>query len=79
MIDNRKIEQNLNVVSQMVHGAGCSLMIVTKSFCAHLQIIDLLLAHPGVDYLADSRIYNIKTYAKKARAAGMLTPHKAVI
>jgi predicted amino acid racemase len=47
-------------------------MIVTKSFCADGNIVDMLLAHPSVDYLADSRIQNIKTYAGRGKSTVLL-------
>lgn len=60
--DLTKIKQNLDVVSKVVKGAGCSLMIVTKSFCADPALTAVIAAHPSVDYLADSRIENLKKY-----------------
>ena len=57
--DLNKSRQNLDVVSRTVKRAGCSLMIVTKSFCADPHIAGLIAAHPAVDYLADSRIQNL--------------------
>jgi predicted amino acid racemase len=47
-------------------------MIVTKSFCADSNIVNMLLAHPSVGYLADSRIQNIKTYAGKGKRTVLL-------
>jgi predicted amino acid racemase len=47
-------------------------MIVTKSFCADSNIVNMLLAHPSVEYLADSRIQNIKTYAGKGKKTVLL-------
>jgi predicted amino acid racemase len=67
-----KLRKNLETVSAAVESAGCSLMIVTKSFCADSNIVDMLLAHPSVDYLADSRIQNIKTYAGKGKKTVLL-------
>lgn len=37
-------------------------MIVTKSFCAEKDLVDIIAAHKDVDYLADSRIQNIINY-----------------
>jgi predicted amino acid racemase len=71
-IDIAKLRQNLDVLAAAVKGAGCSLMIVTKSFCADSAIVDMLLSHPAVDYLADSRIQNIQTYAGKGKSAVLL-------
>ena len=57
--DLNKVRQNLDVVSRAVKEAGCSLMIVTKSFCADPVLAALIDAHPAVDYFADSRIQNL--------------------
>jgi predicted amino acid racemase len=71
-IDMEKLRQNLDTLAAAVKGSGCSLMIVTKSFCADSCIVDMLLSHPSVDYLADSRIQNIKTYAGKGKSTALL-------
>ncbi|MDR1249203.1 MAG: alanine/ornithine racemase family PLP-dependent enzyme [Treponema sp.] len=71
-IDIEKLRKNLDALCAAVKGAGCSLMIVTKSFCADDGIVDMLLSHPSVDYLADSRIQNIKTYAGKGKSTVLL-------
>lgn len=68
-----KLHQNLDAVSAMTHGGGCSMMIVTKVACADPQLVDLAISHPGVNYLADSRVKNIATYAGKVRVAGKKT------
>jgi predicted amino acid racemase len=62
-IDLQKLKTNLETLSAMAKSAGSSLMIVTKSFCADEKIVKMLAASPLVDYLADSRIQNIKTCA----------------
>lgn len=49
---------------------GCSVMLVTKSICADMNICEMILGHPDVDYLADSRIDNIKKYAHLLPDAG---------
>jgi predicted amino acid racemase len=71
-IDIGKLRQNLDTLAAAVKGSGCSLMIVTKSFCADSCIVDMLLAHPSVDYLADSRTQNLKTYAGKGKSTVLL-------
>jgi predicted amino acid racemase len=71
-ISIEKLRQNLHTVAGAVHGAGCSLMIVTKSSCADSRIVDMLLASPEVDYLADSRMQNIKTYAGRGKPSVLL-------
>jgi predicted amino acid racemase len=52
---------------------GCTLMIVTKGLCADPEMIRLLTAHPQVDFLADSRVKNLASYAEAARKAGKET------
>lgn len=61
-IDLKKIKQNLDTVSKTTKKGGCSLMIVTKSFCADRKIAELIAKHKDVDYFADSRVQNIKVY-----------------
>jgi predicted amino acid racemase len=52
----------------MVKGSGSSLMIVTKGYSADMEIFKILDGS-DIDYLADSRIQNLKKYegAKKER------------
>lgn len=66
--DLKKIKNNLDKITEMVKGAGCSLMIVTKGYCADMEIYKLL-ENSKIDYLADSRIQNLKKYdgTKKER------------
>lgn len=45
----------------MVKSSGSSLMIVTKGYCADLEIYKIL-DESNIDYLADSRIQNLKKY-----------------
>jgi len=72
LIDLEKLNQNLETLSLAVHGVGCSLAIVTKVFCADEKIVDLLLKSSAVDFLADSRIDNIKSYAGKGKPTMLL-------
>jgi predicted amino acid racemase len=71
-IDLRKLKTNLETLGALVREAGCSLMAVTKSFCADKRITGILAASPLVDYLADARIQNIKTYAGRGKPAVLL-------
>lgn len=66
--DLKKVKNNLDKITEMVKGAGCSLMIVTKGYCADMEIYRLL-ENSEIDYLADSRIQNLKKYdgTKKER------------
>jgi predicted amino acid racemase len=71
-IDLKKLKANLETLGSLVKSAGCSLMIVTKSFCADKRIVETLAASPLVDYLADARIQNIKTYAGRGKPTALL-------
>ena len=73
-INLKKLGQNLDAVAKITRDqGGCSLMIVTKSLCADEKVVELLINDKRVDYLADSRIENLKTYSKKARECGKKT------
>jgi len=73
LIDIGKLEQNLNAVSKIVKNeGGCTLMIVTKGICADSEVVNMVLKHPEVDFLADSRIQNIRTYAGRGRKTVLL-------
>ncbi len=69
-IDLAKLAKNLKILEDLAKKGACSLMIVTKSFCADSGIIDMLLGSEYLDYLADSRIENLESYADKARMSG---------
>ncbi len=62
VFDMIKVKDNLDAVAGLVKSGACSLMIVTKSICADRRVVELVASHPQVDYLADSRIKNIKSY-----------------
>ncbi|MDR2795408.1 MAG: alanine/ornithine racemase family PLP-dependent enzyme, partial [Spirochaetaceae bacterium] len=72
IIDMEKLRQNLETVTRTVKNSGCSVMIVTKGFCADSRITRMLLSDHAVDYLADSRIQNIKTYSGRGKDTVLL-------
>ncbi len=72
-IDLAKINQNLDTVVSIAKQGGCSLMIVTKSFCADERIVGEILKNDYVQYLADSRVKNLANYADKAHMVGKET------
>lgn len=73
-IDLNKLNKNLEIVAGITKDKGkCSLMIVTKGLCADLEMVKMIAANPAVDYIADSRVVNLATYADIARAAGKQT------
>ncbi len=61
IIDLKKVENNLQKITEMVKGSGLSLMIVTKGYSADMEIYKLL-EKSNIDYLADSRVQNLKKY-----------------
>lgn len=71
VIDLNKIRNNLNKISGMVKGSGCSLMIVTKGYCADEEIYKVLEAS-DIDYLADSRVQNLKKYVNSKKGKVLL-------
>ena len=74
VIDLAKLQSNLDAVAAITkEQGGCSLMIVTKGMCAHKEMCEMIAQHPAVDFMADSRVANIKTYAELARANGKKT------
>ena len=73
-IDLKKLKQNLDGVATITKDRGhCSMMIVTKGVCADRNVIEMVAKHPKVDYLADSRMKNIMSYAEFARGSGKQT------
>lgn len=73
-IDIKKLKHNLDGVAAITKDRGnCSLMIVTKGVCADRKVIEMVAKHPKVDYLADSRMKNIMSYAEYARGNGKKT------
>ena len=74
VIDLKKLKDNLEAVARITkEKGGCSLMIVTKGLCADREMAKMVAEHPAVDYMADSRVANIKTYADMARKKGKMT------
>ena len=73
-IDLKKLENNLNAVAEITKDRGhCSLMIVTKGLCADKEMVKMVAENPNVDFIADSRVKNIASFADTARAAGKKT------
>ena len=74
VINLKKLKENLDAVARITkEEGGCSLMIVTKGLCADPEMARLVAGHPAVDYMADSRMANIKTYADLAHKKGKMT------
>ena len=63
VFDLNKLKKNLDVLGKACHDGGSTMMIVTKSFCADPQVTSIIDGHPLVDYLADSRVKNLKKMA----------------
>ena len=74
VVDLKKLRSNLDACAKIVkEDGGCSLMIVTKGLCADPEMARMVADHPAVEFMADSRVANIKTYAAEARAKGKKT------
>ncbi|MEE0516499.1 MAG: hypothetical protein UC708_01335 [Anaerovoracaceae bacterium] len=68
VIDLKKLRSNLDAVAHITKDEGkCSLMVVTKGLCADPEMAKMVANHPAVDFVADSRVKNIKTYADEVR------------
>lgn len=60
-INIEKLKTNLQVISNLLKKNNISLAMVTKAYCANLDIVDELVKNKNlIDYLADSRIENLK-------------------
>ena len=71
LIDINKLRENIDAVAKITKAdGGCSMMIVTKCLCADRKVAEMITSHPEVDYLADSRIANIKKYQDLVEASG---------
>ncbi|MDR1970882.1 MAG: alanine/ornithine racemase family PLP-dependent enzyme [Treponema sp.] len=68
----QKLKSNLAALGAALRGANCSLALVTKCFCADEKIVEMLAASELVDYLADSRMQNIKTCAGRGKPTMLL-------
>lgn len=74
LIDINKLKNNLDAVAHITKDQGeCSLMIVTKGLCADKEMVHMVASHSAVDYVADSRVKNIMTYASEVRKNGKMT------
>lgn len=73
-IDINILKSNLDGVAAITKDRGhCTMMIVTKGVCADRNVIEMVARHPKVDFMADSRMKNIASYAEYARANGKQT------
>ena len=74
VINLKKLEDNLNACAAITKDHGkCSLMIVTKGLCADKEMVKMVAENPNVDFVADSRVKNIATFADVVRANGKKT------
>lgn len=74
IVNLKKLEDNLNACAAITKDQGnCSLMIVTKGLCADKEMVKMVAENPHTDFIADSRVKNIATFAETARANGKKT------
>ena len=60
IIDTKKYRHNVREMLNQCHKNNQKMMAVTKVFCADHQLVNVLIEE-GVDYIADSRVENLKT------------------
>lgn len=71
LIDLKKLRENIDAVAKITkEDGGCTMMIVTKCLCADREVAKMIADHPAVDFLADSRIENIKKYQDLVASSG---------
>lgn len=73
IIDLSKMRKNIERISTLMKKSGCSAMFVTKGMCGDRKIAELAAQNPDVEYLADSRIRNIRKYSDIAAGYGKKT------
>jgi len=74
VMDLGKLKSNIDAVSKITKEDGhMSMMIVTKCLCAEPEVAEMVATHPQVDFMADSRVMNIKTYTELAHKNGKKT------
>ena len=59
IIDMKKFKHNLDHIIDLAHKQNVTVMAVTKVFCADQTLVDIINSS-SVDYIADSRIENLK-------------------
>lgn len=59
IIDLNKFRHNLRRMIDMSHNLGLTMMAVSKVFCADKRLVDIMIEEK-VDYIADSRMQNLK-------------------
>ena len=67
LIDKSKFRHNLRYMLDKAHQHGLSVMAVSKVFCADPELVKILVEEE-VDYIADSRIQNLKGIASRSSA-----------
>lgn len=60
VINKKKFRHNLKYLLDIAHGKGISVMGVSKVFCADQNLINIF-NEENIDYIADSRISNLKS------------------
>lgn len=68
VMDRKKFKDNLDAIAHITKDkGGCkTMMIVTKSLCADPVISRLVAENSRVDFMADSRVQNLASYADLA-------------
>lgn len=61
-IDLKKLRNNVNILGNLLHEQNFSFAMVTKVYAADIKIVEEILKENKIDFLADSRIENLKNF-----------------
>ncbi|PKK92552.1 MAG: alanine racemase, partial [Tenericutes bacterium HGW-Tenericutes-6] len=73
-IDLNKFRHNLDYLSQAIKKQGVTSMVVSKVFCADQKLIDVINTL-DIEYIADSRIMNLKDMKTNKTKVLLRIPH----
>ncbi len=59
VVDTKKVENNVRKITNLAKSRGVTVAGVTKVFCAQPELVKAYI-DGGVDFLADSRLQNLK-------------------
>ena len=72
IIDLDKLKSNIHFLTHKLSSQNLSITVITKGHSADPEIVKLFEEFPEIEYLGDSRIYNLKTYQKSSKKKIMI-------
>jgi len=66
-IDLKKLRTNIEFLTEKIRAHNLSITHVTKAYSADPEIIKVFEDYPEIEYLGDSRIENLKSYALSSK------------